>query len=111
MIITKEFLDSVGRRSAIARSAMVQAGDKSRIKALKEALISIGACEITRGDAEMLNLTIKHKKYSFLSSPLNFVLLDDRDFSRFEPLKDGVSLEIAHFNNGLIGILRRKNSD
>ena len=91
MKITKEFLDNVGRRSAIARSAMVQAEDKSRIKALKEALISIGACEITREDAEMLNLTIYHRRYSFLSSTLNFVLLDDRDFSRFKSLKDGVS--------------------
>ena len=107
MIITEKFLDDTGQRSSIARAAMVQAGDKIRIKALRDALISIGACEITQNDAEALNLPIHQKKYAFLASPITFTLLDKETFEHFKPLKNGVALEISHARNGLIGILRK----
>jgi hypothetical protein len=107
MIITRKFLDDTGQRSPIARGAMVQAGDKTRIEALKKALISIGACEITQEDAEILNLPIYQRKYSFLASIMTFVLLDKETFERFNPLKNGTALEIAHAKNGLIGLCRK----
>ena len=107
MLITKKFLDDVGHRSPIARGAMVQAGDKVRIKALKDALISIGACEITQKDVEILNLPIYKRKYSFLATIMNFVLLDEETFERFKPINNGTALEIAHAVNGLIGLRRR----
>jgi hypothetical protein len=108
MIISEKFLDDIGRRSPIARAAMVQAGDKIRVKALKDALVSIGACEITKNDVEMLNLTIYQKKYVFLASPIIFAFLDKETFKHFKPLRNGVALEIAHARNSLIGILRRQ---
>jgi len=86
---------------------MVQAGDKVRVKALKDALISIGACEITQNDVEMLNLPIYQKKYVFLASPIIFTFLDKETFEHFKPLKNGAALEIAHVRNGLIGLLKR----
>ena len=106
MIITKKFLDDAGRRSPMARMAMVQAGDKVRIKALKNALISIGACEITREEADALGVPIRQKKYAFLAAPMTFALLDDETFVRFKTLKSDVTLEIAHVRNGLIGLCR-----
>ena len=111
MIITEKFLDDTGRRSPIARAAMVQAGDKIRVKALKDALISIGACEITKTDVEMLNLPIYQKKYIFLASPIIFTFLDKEAFGHFKPLKNGVALEIAHARNGLIGLLRKQKEN
>jgi hypothetical protein len=110
MLITKKFLDDTGRRSLIARAAMVQAGDKNRIKALKNFLISVGACEMTFDDAKTLNLPLCKKQYSFLTSPMTFVLLDAANFKRFKPLKNGVALEIAHARNGLIGIQRKQET-
>jgi hypothetical protein len=110
MIITSKFLDDVGRRSPIARAAMVQAGDKVRIRALKDALISIGACEITQNDVEALNLPTCQKKYAFMASPMTFALLDKEIFERFKSIKNGASLEIAHARNGLIGLRRQQNN-
>jgi hypothetical protein len=104
MLITKQFLDDAGRRSPMARSAMVQAGDKARIGALKAALVSIGVCEISQQEAEELKLPLRQKKYAFLAGTMTFALLDENTFARFKPLADPVSLEIAHARNGLIGI-------
>ena len=108
MIFTEKFLDDAGRRSPMVRAAMVQAGDKIRVKALKNALVSIGACEMTQDDAAALNLPIYKRKYVFMAFPVTYTLLDKETFERFKPLKNGVALEIAHARNGLIGILRNK---
>ena len=104
MLITKKFLDDVGRRSPMAREAMVQAGDKNRVKALKNFLVSIGSCEITHEDARNLNLPVFKKKYSFSSTHLIYVLLPPPVFARFKRLANSIDLEIAHIRNGLIGI-------
>ena len=109
MNITKQFLDDVGARSPVAREAMVQAGDKNRIKALLDALISIGACDITFEDIEKLQLPVYKKKYSFSATTLTCVLLDEHTFNRFRRLTDPVALEVAHIRNGVIGLRKDKN--
>ena len=111
MIISEKFLDDAGRRSPMVRAAMVQAGDKNRVKALKDALVSIGACEMTQDDAAALNLPIYQRKYAFMAFPITYTLLDKETFERFKPLKNGIALEIAHARNGLIGILRKKENN
>ena len=111
MIITEKFLDDAGRRSPAARAAMAQAGDKIRIKALKDALISIGVCEITQDNAKELNLPICQKKYAFLASPITFAFLDEENFEQFKPITNGAALEIAHARNGLIGLRRKRNEN
>ena len=111
MFITRKFLYEVGRRSPMARMAMVQAGDRNRIKALKNFLISVGACEITYKEAENLGLEIRKKKYSFSTVCLSYVLLDAQDFDSFKPLKNSVDLEVAHIRNGLIGIRKGQRDD
>jgi len=110
MWITKEFLDTVGRRSPMARSSMVQAGDKLRINALINALISIGACEITREDIADLELEIKEKRFSFTPAPIKFVMLDNTTFSKFEPLMTPLDLEYSHMRNGVIGIREKRDA-
>ena len=107
MIITSKFLDDTGHRSPAARAAMVQAGDKIVIKALKDAFISIGVCEITRENVKTLNLPVCKKKYASLASPITFVFLDEETFKHHKPIKNGAALEIAHARNGLIGIRRK----
>jgi peptide/nickel transport system permease protein len=63
MYITKKFIESAGgSRSPIVRHAMVQAGDKHRVEALKMFLISVGCCEITRADVETLKRMEKKSK-------------------------------------------------
>lgn len=111
MFITRKFLDEAGRRSPMARMAIVQAGDRNRIKALKNFLISVGACEITYKEAESLGLEIRKKKYSFSTVCLSYVLMDAQDFDSFKPLKNPVDLEVAHIRNGLIGIRRGQRDD
>jgi len=110
MHITKEFLDTVGRRSPMARSAMVQAGDKKRIEALLNALVSIGACEITRAEIAELGLEIKEKRFPFTPVPLKFVMLGDTAFSKFEPLTTSLALEYSHMRNGVIGIREKHDA-
>ena len=111
MIITEKFLNDTGRRSPAARAAMVQAGDRIRIKALKDALISIGVCEITQDNVKSLNLPICQKKYAFLAFPITFAFLYEETFEHFKPITNGVALEIAHARNGLIGLRRGKAGD
>ncbi|MDR1915712.1 MAG: hypothetical protein LBQ58_03945 [Synergistaceae bacterium] len=106
MLITKEFLDKVGRNSPIARAAMVQAGDKGRIRALMKFLISVGSCEITLAEARALGLPIQEKKYCFMSDSITYVLLDGSTFERYKPLTNAVDLQVAHIRNGIIGIRR-----
>ena len=108
MLITEQFLNDAGRRSPMARAAMVQAGDKNRVKSLINFLISIGACEITYGEVEFLGLPVYKKNYSFLAEPLIYVLLEPKDFVSFKSLDNPVALEVAHIRNGLIGIQRRQ---
>jgi hypothetical protein len=107
MYITKKFVDSAGGpRSPIVRHAMVQAGDKHRVEALKMFLISVGCCEITFDDIKTLGLSVYKKKYKFCAASLIYVLLDAETFSRFKPLTNDVDLEVAQIRNGVIGIRR-----
>lgn len=107
MLITKRFLDIVGRRAPMARRAMIQAGDKIRIKALKEALISIGVCGITFEDISILGLDVQEKHFSFTPKPLIFVLLDEKTFNEYKPITNSIELQVSLYTNGVIG-LRRK---
>jgi hypothetical protein len=108
MHITKKFIELAGGpRSPLVRSAMVQAGNKHRIEALKKFLISVGACEITPDDIDILDLTVREKKYGFCGEPLTYVLLDDETFSMFKPLTNEIDLEVARVRNGVIGIRYR----
>lgn len=111
MLITQKFIDNVGSRSPMARAAMLQAGDKLRIKALKAFLLSIGVCEITFEDIEKLNLPIYDKKYSFTEAILTYVLLDPDTFARFKFLATPATLEIARMRNGVIGIRSEKHTN
>ena len=104
MYITQEFLEKVGARSPMARAALVQAGDKIRVKALKKALLSIGVCEITKEEAKLLGALIREKKYTFMGNTISYVLLNEENFSRFKRINNSTKLEIAHIRNGLIGI-------
>lgn len=88
----------------MARAAMVQAGDKLRINALKAFLISVGVCEITFENIEEFNLPVYDKCYSFTKTVLTYVLLNTETFACFKPLTSPVALEIAHMRNGVIGI-------
>lgn len=108
MLITERFLDTVGQRSPMARKAMVQAGDKIRIRAMKQALISIGACEITYEDISRLGLDVLEKRFSFTLKPLVFVFLDEKTFNAYKPITNPVELEVSLYRNGVIG-LRRKH--
>ena len=104
MLITDEFLKTVDPRSPLARQAMVQAGDKSRIRALKQALISIGCCEIKPADVHRLGLIVYRKKYCFMPTAINIVLLSDEQFKDFLQIQTPVDLEVAYIRNGLIGL-------
>jgi hypothetical protein len=88
----------------MVRRAMIQAGDKHRVEALKMFLISVGSCEITHDDITALGLTVYKKKYRFCAEPLVYVLLDADTFARFKPLTNDIDLEVAHIRNGVIGI-------
>ncbi|MDR1322549.1 MAG: hypothetical protein LBK56_14200 [Gracilibacteraceae bacterium] len=107
MIITKEFLDNAGRRSALARKALVQAGDQHRNEALKKFLLSVGSCEITMNDLEVLGLRAYEKKYCFMAEPLIYALLDAETFKRCKRFDDIIDLQAAYARNGVIGILAR----
>jgi hypothetical protein len=110
MYITKRFIESAGGlRSPMVRQAMVQAGGKHRVEALKKFLISVGSCEITFDEIKSLGVTVFEKKYSFCPSPLTYVFLDAEIFERFKPIKNSVDLEIAFMRDGVIGI--RKDND
>ena len=112
MHITKEFIEKAGGpRSPMVRQAMVQAGNKHRVEALKAFLISVGSCVITFKDIESLGLTVFEKKFSFCASPLTYVLLDAGTFVRFKPIKDSADLEIACIRDGVIGIRRSGGPD
>ena len=108
MLITKEFIEKAGKRSPIVREALVKAGDKNRIVALKDAFISIGCCELTREDAERMGRTVNIKKYCFMSAPISFVMLSPEEFKEFKQITKPVDLEVAHFKNGLIGLLDKE---
>lgn len=108
MIITQQFLDDVGRRSPMARSAMGQAGDKIRLKALKKVLVSNGACEITFEDISRLGLVVMEKSFCFTPTRLIFVWLDEINFNKFKSITNTIALEVALCRHGVIG-LRRKN--
>lgn len=107
MFITKELLENVGKRHPMIRSAMVQAGDKGRIYAMKKALIGIGACELTQMDVSENGFDIRERKFSFCAEPLLFVLLDEQEFQRFPRISSAIKLESSHMRNGVIGIRRK----
>jgi hypothetical protein len=108
MYITKKFIELAGGpRSPLVRSAMVQAGDKHRVEALKKFLLSVGSCEITYDDIRALGLDVREKTYPFCGQALVYVLLDPETFARFRPLTNEVDLEVARVRNGVIGIRYR----
>jgi hypothetical protein len=108
MHLTKKFIENAGGlRSPLVRQAMVQAGNKHRVEALKAFLISAGSCEITFDEIKSLELTVFEKKYSFCASPLTYALLDAATFGRFKPINNSVDLEVACMRDGVIGIRRR----
>ena len=109
MLVTKAFLEKAGRRSALARKALTQAGDKDRVVALRTFLVNVGSCVVTRDDIDSLGLTVREKKFSFAASPLKFVLLDAETFDRFSRIRNNVDLEVARVCNGVIGILRKED--
>lgn len=111
MFITKELVENVGKRHPMIRAAMVQAGDKGRIQAMKKALISIGACELTQKEVCENNFLVRGKKFSFCSAPLSLALLDEQDFERFPIISSPVKLEAAHIRNGVIGIRRKRQAN
>ena len=112
MNITKEFIERAGGpRSPIVRSAMVQAGDKIRVEALKMFLLSVGSCEITFEEIESLGLPIYEKKFSFCGAPMTYVLLSPKIFGRFRRLTDNVDLEVTRVRNGVIGIMLKEPAE
>lgn len=92
----------------MARSAMGQAGDKIRLKALKKVLVSNGACEITFEDISKLGLVVMEKSFCFTPTQLVFVWLDEKTFNKFKPITNTIALDGALYRHGIIG-LRRKN--
>lgn len=108
MIITKELIENCGNRSPMIRSAMVRAGDKIRIVALKKALLSIGSCVLTFEDVGRNGYLVQEKKFSFSLTPLIYVLLAPDDFVKYPSITSPIALEVAHIRNGLIGIRRKK---
>jgi hypothetical protein len=77
VIITEEFVQAAGGpRSAYVRSAMVQAGDKHRVGALMDFLLSVGSCALTLEDAAKHGLKIYEKNFSFMGSVFVYSLLD-----------------------------------
>jgi hypothetical protein len=105
MYINKKFIEGAGGlRSPMVRQAMVQAGGKHRVEALKAFLVSVGSCEITFDEIKALGLTVFEKKYSFCAAPLTYALLGADAFERFKPIKNSVDLEIACMRDGVIGI-------
>ena len=109
MLITREFIEKAGKRSPIVREALVKAGDKNRIVALKDAFISIGCCELTREDVERMKRPVNVKKYCFMSSPISFVMLSPDEFKGFKQITTPVDLEVAYIKHGLIGLLDKEN--
>jgi hypothetical protein len=105
--ITLKFIASAGGpRSPFVRSAMAQAGDKLRVSALIDFLVSVGSCEITFDDAKTYGLEVRRKKFSFMGSPLVFAFLDPMLFTHFRQIMDRVDLQVAGNRNGIIGIRR-----
>lgn len=111
MFITQSLIEKVGRRSPMIRSAMVQAGDKIRLDALKEALLSIGVCELTRNDVEQNAYAVQEKKFAFNATPLTYVLLDGDEFNRFPRIASSIDLEVAHALNGVVGIKNEQTGE
>lgn len=104
MIITQQFLDDVGWRSPMARSAMGQAGNKIRLKALMKVLVSNGACEITFEDISRLGLIVMEKSFCFTPTQLIFVWLDEKTFNKFKPITNTINLEGVLYRNGVVGL-------
>ena len=105
MNITKNFKEQAcGLRSPAVRHAMVQAGNKHRIDALKKFLVAVGSCEISYEEINALGLVINEKKFGFCSAPFTYVLLGEVDFGRFKSIENTVDLEVARIRNGVIGI-------
>lgn len=108
MNITRSLIDNAGIRSPIIRAAMVQAGNKTRIDAMKRALLSIGVCELTLNDIQNNGYRTQEKAFSFSAESLTYVLLDEDEFNQFSRINNGVDFEVAHIRNGVIGIRRKK---
>jgi hypothetical protein len=112
MNITKGFIEKAGGpRSPIVRAAMVQAGNKIRVEALKMFLLSVGSCEITFDEIDSLGLPVYEKKFSFCGAPMTYALLPPKLFGRYRRLADNVDLEVTRVRNGVIGIMRGESEE
>ena len=83
MLLTSKFLNETDPRSPLARRALRQSGDGARIRALRTMLLSIGCCELTPENVKTLGAVARERRFSFMSVPLSFVPLKERDFERF----------------------------
>lgn len=83
MFVTREMIEKEGKRSPFIRHALVQSGDKLRVDALKQFLLSVGVCELTFEEALKLRCVIHRKKYRFMGNEIVFVFLDHDTFKKF----------------------------
>lgn len=104
MLLTFRFLNETDPRSPLVRKALRQSGDGARICALKTMLLSIGCCELTSEDVQNLGASVRKHRFSFMSVPLSFVPLKERDFERFPKILAPTDLEVAHIRHGIIGL-------
>lgn len=104
MLLTSKFLNETDPRSPLVRKALRQSGDGARIRALKTMLLSIGCCELTSEDVQNLGASVREHRFSFMSVPLSFVPLKERDFERFPRILVPTDLEVAHIRHGTIGL-------
>ena len=104
MLLTSKFLNETDPRSPLARRALRQSGDGARIRALRTMLLSIGCCELTPENVKTLGAVARERRFSFMSVPLSFVPLKERDFERFPRILAPTDLEVAHIRHGIIGL-------
>jgi hypothetical protein len=88
----------------MARKAMVQAGDRHRVGALMDFLVSQGACAITLDDASSLGLEVIRKKMGLAARALALAFLDPGLFVRFRRIKDRAGLQAAAMRNGIVWV-------
>ena len=105
MMMTQQLINALGPRSIQVRTQLVRSGDKSRISALRKALIAIGAYEMTRDQVVDRRLRVVRRKYGFMQPALNFALLTEYDdVDGLTRIDRPVDIELAHIKHGVIGL-------